>query len=136
MNKLYIKPRLYSFPNMGDMPGSLLIHLSDDEFAKYIHTSKDVEYSKVYIANNDMIMRIIDDEAVLIPISGDIQINGLISLNPIAQFLWGQFQTPSTIPAVIEKAKEKYDDEFHCIENDIRCFVNDYVNINFIKEVE
>ena len=32
------------------------------------------------------------------------------------------------------KAREKYDDKEGCMEQEIRCFVNDYVGINFIME--
>lgn len=134
MKRLYKTPKLYQFPNMGKLSSKQLSLLSDKELTQYIEQSKEIEYTKVYKANPNIIMREVDGDCLLIPTSNDIAINGLITLNPIAQFLWQQFQTPSTIPEVLAKAKEKYDDEEGCMEQEIRCFVNDYIGINFIME--
>lgn len=134
MKRLYKTPKLYQFPNMGKLSSKQLSLLSDKELTQYIEQSKEIEYTKVYKANPNIIMREVDGDCLLIPTSNDIAINGLITLNPIAQFLWQQFQTPSTIPEVFAKAKEKYDDEEGCMEQEIRCFVNDYIGINFMME--
>lgn len=134
MKLLYKIPKLCHFPNMGKLPSHQLSLLSDEEFVQYIRQSKEIEYAKVYKANPNVVMREVDGDCLLIPTGNDIAINGLITLNPIAQFLWQQFQTPSTIPEVLAKAKEKYEDEEGCMERDIRCFVNDYIGINFIME--
>jgi hypothetical protein len=134
MKRLYKTPKLYQFPNMGKLSSKQLSLLSDKELTQYIEQSKEIEYTKVYKANPNIIMREVDGDCLLIPTSNDIAINGLITLNPIAQFLWQQFQTPSTIPEVLAKAKEKYDDEEGCMEQEIRCFVNDYIGINFMME--
>lgn len=134
MKRLYKTPKLYQFPNMGKLSSKQLSLLSDKELTQYIEQSKGIEYTKVYKANPNIIMREVDGDCLLIPTGNDIAINGLITLNPIAQFLWQQFQTPSTIPEVFAKAKEKYDDEEGCMEQEIRCFVNDYIGINFIME--
>lgn len=134
MKLLYKIPKLWHFPNMGKLPSHQLSLLSDEKFVQYIRQSKEIEYAKVYKANPNVVMREVDGDCLLIPTGNDIAINGLITLNPIAQFLWQQFQTPSTIPEVLAKAKEKYDDEEGCMERDIRCFVNDYIGINFIME--
>lgn len=134
MKLLYKIPKLCHFPNMGKLSSHQLSLLSDEEFVQYIRKSKEIEYAKVYKANPNLVMREVDGDCLLIPTGNDIAINGLITLNPIAQFLWQQFQTPSTIPEVLAKAKEKYDDEEGCMERDIRCFVNDYIGINFIME--
>lgn len=125
---------MYSFPNKGDLPSNQLFLLPDKDLAQYIRKSKEIEYTKAYKANPNIVMREVDGDCLLIPTGNDIAINGLITLNPIAQFLWEQFQTPSTIPEVLAKAKEKYDDEEGCMEQEIRCFVNDYIGINFIME--
>lgn len=134
MKRLYKTPKLYQFPNMGKLSSKQLSLLSDKELTQYIEQSKGIEYTKVYKANPNIVMREVDGDCLLIPTGNDIAINGLITLNPIAQFLWQQFQTPSTIPEVLAKAKEKYDDEEGCMEQEIRCFVNDYIGINFIME--
>lgn len=134
MKRLYKTPKLYQFPNMGKLSSNQLSLLSDEELAQYIEQSREIEYTKVYKANPNIVMREVDGDCLLIPTGNDIAINGLITLNPIAQFLWQQFQTPSTIPEALAKAKEKYDDEEGCMEQEIRCFVNDYIGINFIME--
>lgn len=134
MKKIYKKPQICFSQNMGNIQEDHLFLLSDEKLTQYIQTSKEVEYTKVYKANPNIIMREVDGDCILIPTSNDVIINGLITLNPIAQFLWKQFQTPSTIPEVLAKAREKYDDEDDCMEQDIRGFVNGYARINFIME--
>ena len=134
MKRLYKTPKLYHFPNMEKLSNNQLSLLSDKELTQYIEQNRKIEYTKVYKANPNIVMREVDGDCLLIPTGNDIAINGLITLNPIAQFLWQQFQTPSTIPEVLAKAKEKYDDKEGCMERDIRCFVNDYIGINFIME--
>lgn len=119
---------------MEKLSNNQLSLLSDKELTQYIEQNRKIEYTKVYKANPNIVMREVDGDCLLIPTGNDIAINGLITLNPIAQFLWQQFQTPSTIPEVLAKAKEKYDDKEGCMERDIRCFVNDYIGINFIME--
>ncbi len=134
MKRIYRKPKLYILPNMGSLSNAQLIPLSDNEFALYMQKSKEIEYAKVYKANPNLIMRKVGDECVLVPTNFEIDINALITLNPTAEFLWKQFQTPSTIPQVIAKARETHEDEDGSMENEIRCFVNDYVQYNFITE--
>lgn len=134
MKRLYKTPKLYQFPNMGKLSSKQLSLLSDKELTQYIEQSKEIEYTKVYKVNPNIVMREVDGDCLLIPTGNDIAINGLITLNPIAQFLWQQFRTPSTIPEVLTKAKEKYDDEEGYMEQEIRCFVYGYVRINFIME--
>ena len=130
MKRNYQKPRLYTFPNMGNLSTDRLIPLSDEEFARYMQKSKETEYHKVYKANPNLLMRKIGEDCVLVPTNFEIDLNALITLNPTAEFLWKQFQTPSTIPQVLAKAKETFRDE----DDEIRCFVNDYVQYNFITE--
>lgn len=134
MKQFYTKPKIYYFPNRGNIPDNQLSSLSDKELAQYMQKCKDIEYTKIYKANPNIIMREVDGDCLLIPTGSDVAINGLITLNPIAQFLWEQFQTPSTIPEVLAKAREKYDDEEDCMEQEIRGFVSSYVRINFIME--
>lgn len=134
MKRNYQKPRLYTFPNMGNLSTDRLIPLSDEEFARYMQKSKETEYHKVYKANPNLLMRKIGEDCVLVPTNFEIDLNALITLNPTAEFLWKQFQTPSTIPQVLAKAKETFRDEDGSMENEIRCFVNDYVQYNFITE--
>lgn len=134
MKRIYRKPKLYILPNMGSLSNAQLIPLSDNEFALYMQKSKEIEYAKVYKSNPNLIMRKVGDECVLVPTNFEIDINALITLNPTAEFLWKQFETPSTIPQVLAKAKETFRDEDGSMENEIRCFVNDYVQYNFITE--
>lgn len=134
MKQFYIKPKIYYFPNRGNIPNNQFSSLSNKELTQYMQKCKDIEYTKVYKANPNIIMRKVDGDCLLIPTGSDVAINGLITLNPIAQFLWEQFQTPSTIPEVLAKAREKYNDEEGSMEQEIRGFVNGYVRINFIME--
>lgn len=136
MKLSYRKPQMYSFPNLGGLTNRQAAALTDEEFARYMERSKRVEYGKVYRANPDVLMRKMCDEAILVPVGKEITMNGLIDINSTVQFLWEQFQTPRTIPQVLARAQEEYEDEDGCMEREIRSFVKDYVSINFIREEE
>ena len=89
----------------------------------------------LYKINPSFILREIGDESVLVPV-GDAGIlnNSIISLNETSSFLWKQFSTPSTIQDVINKTKEEYSDSDNRIEEDVKAFVNAYLQVNLLMK--
>lgn len=124
-------------PTMGDVPGSKLATLPQEEWEAYMQKSKEMEYTKVYRTNPDVSLRQIGDEWILIFVSDVADYsNGVLSINEISHFLWEQFTTPATIPQVLAKAREVYVDPNQCMEMEIRNFVYEYVKSNLIIEEE
>ena len=122
---------------MGNLSGSKLAALPQEEWEAYMQRSKEVEYTKVYRTNPNVSLRQIGDEWILIFVSEVADYaNGVLSINEISHFLWEQFTTPNTIPQVLAKAREVYDDPNRCMEMEIRNFVIEYVKSNLIIEEE
>lgn len=137
MSKLsYVKPKLYLFPNSKELSAETISLFSDERLGQYIEESKEIEYGKKYKANPDVLLRKIGDEYMLVPTGGEIELNGLITINETACFLWKQFQTPTTIPQVIANAKVEYSDGVGDMEREIRSFVDEYVRNKLIIEEE
>lgn len=55
MKRLYKTPKLYQFPNMGKLSSKQLSLLSDKELAQYIEQSREIEYTKVYKVNPNIV---------------------------------------------------------------------------------
>lgn len=91
---------------------------------------------KRYQTNKDFVLREIAGEAILVP-TGDAGVfeNSMISMNPTSLFLWKQFEEPCTIDGAIAKAKEIYNDSSGRMEEEIRCFVLEFIRVNLFKEV-
>lgn len=124
-------------PNMGNLSGSKLAALPQEEWEAYVQRSKEVEYTKVYRTNPNVSLRQIGDEWILIFVSDVADYsNGVLSINEISHFLWEQFTVPTTIPQVLAKAREVYADPNNCMEMEIRNFVIEYVKSNLIIEEE
>lgn len=137
MKRSYQKPMLGKVPNMGNLSGSKLAALPQEEWEAYVQRSKEVEYTKVYRTNPNVSLRQIGDEWILIFVSDVADYsNGVLSINEISHFLWEQFTVPTTIPQVLAKAREVYADPNNCMEMEIRNFVIEYVKSNLIIEEE
>lgn len=93
------------------------------------------QLTKKYQTNSNFLLRDIGDEHVLIPIGeAGVLNNSVISLNDTSQFLWKQFLSPITIPEVVEKAKEVYDDPDNAMEQEVIEFVNAYLEVGLLEE--
>ena len=97
---------------------------------KMINLSK-----KKFKTNPNFLLREIGDEYVLVPI-GDAGIfnNSLLSLNETSQFLWKQFQIPTSLEEVINLTKNEYSIDDKQLEKDIYDFVNAYLQVGLLEE--
>lgn len=133
--KKYIAPKLYFTPPIfGEITMAAIASMDDEELGRYIQESKQIEYSRKYKANPDFLLRKIGDDYMLVPVGREAEINGLITINETASYLWKQFQTTTTISEVLARAQEKYHDLNGDMEREIRSFVAEYVNNKFIIE--
>lgn len=86
-----------------------------------------------YKTSPNFLLREIGGESILVPIGevGDLT-NSVISLNDTSQFLWKEFQEPSTIEEVIVNAKKKYSAPEGVMEQEIQAFVNAYLQVGLL----
>ena len=89
-----------------------------------------------YRTNPDFILRKISGEAVLVPTGDSLFGNSMISVNETFTFLWELFSEPVTIPEVLSKAKEMYDDPSGEMEAQILQFIAECVRYGMILEEE
>lgn len=89
-----------------------------------------------YQTNPDFVLRKISGEAVLVP-TGDTRFgNSMISVNASYAYLWELFAEPITIPEVLEKAKEDFEDPSGEMEHNILSFIAESLHYGMIIEEE
>ena len=92
--------------------------------------------SRHYRTNPDFILRKISGEAVLVPAGDSVFGNSMISVNETFTYLWELFSEPVTIPEVLSKAKEMYDDPSGEMEAQILQFIAESIHYGMILEEE
>lgn len=85
--------------------------------------------------NADFILREIMGEFLLVP-SGDMDFNGLGSLNESGVFLWQQLSVPKTYGALVDCFMKKYEVEKEVAEQDILEFLKAGMEKNAIIREE
>lgn len=91
--------------------------------------------NKKFKTNPNFLLREIGDECVLVPIGeAGIFNNSLLSLNETSQFLWKQFQIPTSLEEIINKAKMEYSIDDKQLEKDIYDFVYAYLQVGLLEE--
>lgn len=118
------------------LPDEGLAQVSDEELLRIHREGMQLMLDETYVASKEVVLRQILDEWVLVPVnelSG--QWNGFFALNGSSRYLWEQFQEPVTLRCVVERARERFQDESGGIEKDVLKFVNEYLMYNLIKKV-
>ena len=135
MKNAYKKPETHYISHIGVLSNDEIVSLPDVEIQEYFTVNNYKKNTRLYKTNSSFLLREIGDESVLVPI-GDVGAlsNSVISLNETCQFLWKQFQTPSTIQDVIIKTKEEYSDSMNRIEDEIYEFVNAYLQVGLLQK--
>lgn len=137
IKRFYKKPSFHAVPHIGNLSNQELATLSDEDLAKYLKENGYSEKSKLYISNEDYLLREIAGEFVLVPVGGGAeQLNGMLGLNETFQFIWNQFQKPHTIYDVVLAAKAQFSDSKETIEKDINDYVKECLQYGFLKEWE
>lgn len=95
-----------------------------------------LDFCRCYRTNPDFILRKISGEAVLVPTGESVFGNSMISVNETFTFLWELFSEPVTIPEVLSKAKEIYDDPSGEMEAQILSFIAECIHYGMIIEEE
>ncbi|MEE1113516.1 MAG: PqqD family protein [Eubacterium sp.] len=92
---------------------------------------------KIYRTKDDYILRVIAGDAVLVPVGEDCAFkNAVISLNGTGAFIWKSLADGASAEAVIESAREEYEDEDGKLEENVRGFIGEGVRLGMITETE
>ena len=89
-----------------------------------------------YRTNPDFVLRKISGEGVLVPTGDSVFGNSMISVNETFAYLWEIFGEPVTIPEVLAKAKEDFEDPSGEMEAQILSFVAECVHYGMIIKEE
>ena len=78
------------------------------------------------------ILRTISNETVVVPVSGDLDLNMMIKLNSTGRFLWEQLQKETTMDEIVKAVLEIYDIEETAARNHVEAFVKELEKNGFL----
>ena len=78
------------------------------------------------------LLRSIAQEIVVVPVSGDLDLNMMIKLNETGCFLWEQLQSETPVDEVVQAVLRKYDIEEAAARNYVEAFVKDLEKHGFL----
>jgi hypothetical protein len=78
------------------------------------------------------LLRSIAQEIVVVPVSGDLDLNMMIKLNETGRFLWEQLQSETTVDEVVQAVLRKYNIEEAAARNYVEAFVKDLEKHGFL----
>ena len=78
------------------------------------------------------LLRSIAQEIVVVPVSGDLDLNMMIKLNETGCFLWEQLQSETTVDEVVQAVLRKYGIEEAAARNYVEAFVKDLEKHGFL----
>lgn len=78
------------------------------------------------------ILRTIANETVVIPVSGDLDLNMMIKLNDTGRFLWEKLQKDTTVDELVGEVLKNYDIDEAAARNYIEAFVKELEKNGFL----
>lgn len=91
---------------------------------------------KVFQKKHDIVFRKIADEAILVPIRGNVaDMHRLFMLNPVAEFIWQHFEQNTSLDAICMKLEDDFDVSREQAEKDLSEFVLELQKFDLITEV-
>ena len=89
------------------------------------------------VRNEDYVLREIGGESFLVPVGeASLSLNGMITLNGMARFLWDNIKTPISREVLIEKVEDRYDVKKEEACEDMQAFLDGIKKIGLIEEIE
>lgn len=137
MKSNYGKPMFHYLPLVEGMDADNLAFLPDNELLKVVQQCKAKEGSRVFQANPDFVVTSIADEYMAVPTGEMAQLfNGMVSLNKTGFFIWEQFKEAKTLDEVLTAAKQRFADEDHCLDLQLREYVTRFNLLNLLIEIK
>ena len=77
-------------------------------------------------------LRTVSGQTVVLPVSGDLDLNMMIKLNDTGRFLWEQLQKETTVDEVVKAVLKTYDIEETAAKNYVEAFVKELEKNGFL----
>lgn len=77
-------------------------------------------------------LRTVSGQTVVLPVSGDLDLNMMIKLNDTGCFLWEQLQKETTVDEVVKAVLKTYDIEETAAKNYVEAFVKELEKNGFL----
>lgn len=98
-----------------------------------MYTAKsDKEYINLQIKNG-FLLRKVADSFVVVPVGGELNFNGLITLNETGAFLWRLLEKGTTREELIDQMEEAYDADRECIAADVDALLQKMDHAGLLK---
>ena len=97
-----------------------------------------IELDAVYEISQDIVVREIEGELVLVPLAagiGDME-DDLFSLNETGKAIWNSLDGKKSLTAVAQMLEEKYDSPAGVIEEDVAGLIQELVKRKMVKKVD
>ncbi len=135
MKQVFSRPVSHIVPLAEGIDVRTLAELPEQELAQVWHACRQVEDSRVFQVNPDIIPREIGDEWMLIPTGTFAQnFNGMISQNEFSHFVWHQFAEPRAIAEVMQAVHAEYEDSTYVMDVEVHRLIEDYANMGLLLE--
>ncbi len=137
MKRDFNKPMFHFLPLVEGMDAEDLATLPDDELLEVIERCKAQEGKRIFRSNPDFVVTQVADEYMAVPTGEMAQVfNGMVSLNKTGFFIWEQFQEAKTLDEVLTAAKQRFADDNHCLDMQLREYVTRFNAMNLLLEIK
>jgi hypothetical protein len=95
----------------------------------------EVTKKSILVPSEDIVVRIIEDEMIIIPLVSEIggeEQDALFTLNEIGRTIWEKFDDSTTLGDIIDKLVKEFDGPKDVIEEDIIGFATELTNRGFL----
>lgn len=90
-----------------------------------------------YRIRDGYVLRQVVGEYVIVPTASDgLIVNGMLSPNDSAVFLWQIFSQPSTVDEAVEKGMEEYDVDEQTLRGSVCRFVTELLLLQILEEMD
>ena len=91
---------------------------------------------KIYRKTDEIVVRKIADETILVPIRGKLaDMQRIFSLNPVAEFIWTHLEQETPVEKILSMMINEFDVEEKKAEEDLFELINDFLTENLIEKV-
>ncbi len=91
---------------------------------------------KIYRKKDEIVVRKIADETILVPIRGKLaDMQRIFSLNPVAEFIWTHLEQEKPVEKILSMMINEFDVEEKKAEEDLFELINNFLTENLIEQV-
>ncbi|MBN2165319.1 MAG: PqqD family protein [Marinilabiliaceae bacterium] len=92
---------------------------------------------KIYIKSEDIVVKQLSGEIVIVPLSNDIvKMSEIFTLNEVGAFIFTLFDGKKNVSSIIKNVLAEFDVDNNTAQNDVVEFVELALKKNIIKEIE